>query len=121
VHAIRRLFGRPHWSLSAWAKTRTKKMVDFLSDFENLITRYAAERRCDGVIAGHTHTPTVKVVNGTLYCNCGDFQEQATAIVEHFDGRLELVDLRTGNLLPAEEVTTSECRSLIPTTTFVEP
>jgi UDP-2,3-diacylglucosamine pyrophosphatase LpxH len=99
VSRVRRLFRRPHWSLSLWAKKRTKQMSNFLADFENLITRYAAEMRCDGVIAGHTHTPGVKELNGVVYYNCGDFQEQATAVVEYEDGRLELVDLKGLNAL----------------------
>lgn len=99
VNAVRRVFRRPHWSLSAWAKRRTKRMVNFLSDFENLITRYAAAKDCQGVIAGHTHTPAMKQLNGVLYCNCGDFQEQATAIIEHFDGELELVNVSPEQLV----------------------
>jgi UDP-2,3-diacylglucosamine pyrophosphatase LpxH len=99
VNALRRVCRRPHWSLSAWAKRRTKKMVNFLSDFENLITRHAAAKGCQGVISGHTHTPTMKELNGVLYINCGDFQEQATAVVEHPDGELELVNVSSGSLL----------------------
>jgi hypothetical protein len=30
-------------------------------------------------------------MNGILYCNDGDWVESCTALVEHFDGRLELV------------------------------
>jgi UDP-2,3-diacylglucosamine pyrophosphatase LpxH len=114
VNRIRRLFRRPHWSLSLWAKKRTKQMANFLTDFENLITRYAAEKRCDGVIAGHTHTPGVKQLNGVLYYNCGDFQEQATAVIEHLDGRLELIDLRALNTKAAEERLSATAMSASP-------
>ncbi|MFZ5831395.1 MAG: UDP-2,3-diacylglucosamine diphosphatase [Planctomycetota bacterium] len=103
INAVRRMLRRPHWSFSMWAKQRTKQMVNFLVDYENLITRYAAERNCDGVITGHTHTPVIKQVGDVLYVNCGDFQEQATAVVEHFDGRLELIDLCAASLERAEE------------------
>lgn len=94
INHFRRVVQQPHWSFSMWAKQKTKRMVSFLSDFENLITLYAAEQGCDGVIAGHTHTPVVKQKNNVTYYNCGDFQEQATAVIEHTDGRMELVDLR---------------------------
>jgi hypothetical protein len=30
-------------------------------------------------------------MNGVLYCNDGDWVESCTALVEHFDGRLELI------------------------------
>jgi UDP-2,3-diacylglucosamine pyrophosphatase LpxH len=103
VNAIRRIFRRPQWSLSLWAKRRTKQFSSFLTGFENLVARYAVERHCDGVIAGHTHTPVVKHLGGVVYYNCGDFQEQATVVVEHIDGRLELIDLRAASALAALE------------------
>ena len=31
-------------------------------------------------------------MNGVLYCNDGDWVESCTALVEHFDGRLELIN-----------------------------
>lgn len=102
VNAVRKVFRRPYWSFSAWAKCRTKTLVNFLNDFENLLTRYAAEKGCQGVITGHTHTPIVKQINGIVYgivyVNCGDFQERATVLVEHADGDLELVDLQVVKL-----------------------
>ena len=75
--------------------------MNFLNDFENLLTRYAAEKGCQGVITGHTHTPIVKQVNGIVYVNCGDFQERATVLVEHADGNLELVDLQAAKVAGA--------------------
>jgi hypothetical protein len=30
-------------------------------------------------------------INGTLYCNDGDWVESRSALVEHMDGRLEIV------------------------------
>ena len=33
----------------------------------------------------------MREIRGTLYCNDGDWVESRTALVEHFDGRLELV------------------------------
>lgn len=97
VNAVRSVGRRPHWSLSMWAKQRAKHMVNFLNEFEHLVARYAAEKGCQAVICGHTHTPVVKEINGIAYYNTGDFQEQATAIVEHLDGRLEPIDLRAAD------------------------
>jgi hypothetical protein len=36
----------------------------------------------------------IKEIEGFLYVNTGDFVESCTAIVEHFNGRLELVRWR---------------------------
>lgn len=44
----------------------------------------------DGVICGHIHQPRI-TESGVLYANCGDWVDHCTAIVEHYDGRLEIV------------------------------
>ena len=38
-------------------------------------------------------------VNGILYMNDGDWVESCTALVEHHDGRLELIDWVAANRL----------------------
>jgi len=43
------------------------------------------------VICGHIHTPAIKRLDNVLYLNCGDWVDSCTAIVEHLDGRMELV------------------------------
>jgi UDP-2,3-diacylglucosamine pyrophosphatase LpxH len=51
----------------------------------------AKQRGFDGVVCGHIHHAEIRDVNGTLYCNDGDWVESRTALVEHADGRLEIV------------------------------
>ena len=46
----------------------------------------------DGVICGHIHHAEIKDIDGFLYVNTGDFVETCSAIVEHQDGNLELVN-----------------------------
>ena len=41
------------------------------------------------------------VIDGVLYVNCGDWVDSCTAIVEHFDGRMELVEWGVTALLAA--------------------
>jgi hypothetical protein len=54
------------------------------------------------VVCGHIHHAEIRMIDGTLYCNDGDWVESLTALVEHWDGRLELLDFSTaamrGNL-----------------------
>jgi UDP-2,3-diacylglucosamine pyrophosphatase LpxH len=33
----------------------------------------------------------IKQVDGVFYINCGDWVDSCTAIVEHLDGRMELI------------------------------
>lgn len=87
----RRWRGQEYWSLSAAIKAKVKEAVSHIDDFENHIALLAAERDCQGIICGHIHTAADKLVNGVHYLNSGDWVESLTAIVEHHDGRFELV------------------------------
>ena len=53
--------------------------------------RHAAERGVDGVICGHIHAANIRRIDGITYINCGDWVDSCTAVVEHHDGRMELV------------------------------
>jgi UDP-2,3-diacylglucosamine pyrophosphatase LpxH len=89
---LRRRLGRPgYWSLASYAKRRVKTAVNFIFDFEDSLIHAARERQLDGVICGHIHWATIRAVDGLTYINCGDWVDSCTAIVEHADGRLELV------------------------------
>ena len=101
VHALRRRLGLPYWSLSAAVKGQFKNAVNFVGGFERILTDYARERDCAGVVCGHIHTAAVKPLRGMMYYNCGDWVESCTALIEYRDGRIELVtheDLLSGRL-----------------------
>jgi UDP-2,3-diacylglucosamine pyrophosphatase LpxH len=100
---LRRRFGYPYWSLSAYLKFKVKNAVQFVSDFAQAITTEARQRRVDGVVCGHIHHAEIKYLGGILYCNDGDWVESCTALVEHFDGTLEIVHWSDplGHVLPA--------------------
>lgn len=88
----RRLLGiAGYWSLAGYAKRRVKTALQFIFDFEDSVIRHVRERGLDGVICGHIHWAALKEVDGLVYANCGDWVDSCTALVEHEDGRLELV------------------------------
>jgi len=90
--AIRRIFGiRSHFSLAAFIKFKVKNAVQFISDYEQSIVNTLSDEGLDGVICGHIHHAEIKNLDGFLYVNTGDFVESCTGIVEHYDGRLELI------------------------------
>ena len=60
-------------------------------DFENSVVRNIKKRGLDGVICGHIHTPVIKRIDGMTYINCGDWVDSCTAIIEQYDGRMQLV------------------------------
>jgi UDP-2,3-diacylglucosamine pyrophosphatase LpxH len=88
---IRRRLGYPYWSLSAYLKHRVKNAVQFIGDFAEAVAAEARRRGVDGVVCGHIHHAEMRSVGGVLYCNDGDWVESCTALVEHVDGRLEIV------------------------------
>ena len=83
--------GKEYWSLSKAIKARVKSAVNHVSNFEQHIAELAKQRGCSGVMCGHIHTPADKQIEGVHYLNSGDWVESLTAVVEHFDGRMEVV------------------------------
>ncbi len=93
VNRMRARFGLPYWSLSAYLKHRVKKALNYVTDFEQAVAQEAARRGHGGVVCGHIHRAEMRDIGGVLYCNDGDWVESRTALVEHFDGSLEIVHL----------------------------
>ena len=84
--------GLEYWSLSRAIKARVKGAVNHVSKFETHIADLARQRGCVGVMCGHIHTPADKMLGDIHYLNSGDWIESLTAVVEHWDGRYELID-----------------------------
>ncbi len=91
IDLFRRMFGWPHWSLSAYVKREVKNVVNFIGNFEREVARYARHSGVDGVLCGHIHTAGHRTIDGFDYYNTGDWVESRTAIVEHPNGKLEVV------------------------------
>ena len=103
LNSARRILGLPYWSLSKYLKQKVKNAVQFMSNYEKEMARFAKDRGVDGVICGHIHHAEIKEIDGITYCNDGDWVESCTALVEHYDGRFEIVawaDMR--GLVPGE-------------------
>lgn len=88
---FRRVCGLPNWSLSGFLKHRVKNAVQFIADFENVLAQEARQRGVDGVICGHIHHAEMRTIGDIPCCNDGDWTESCTALVEHFDGQLEIL------------------------------
>ncbi|MDQ3140124.1 MAG: UDP-2,3-diacylglucosamine diphosphatase [Pseudomonadota bacterium] len=91
VNAVRRRFNLPYWSLSKHAKHKVKNAVEFISRFEEAVAHEAKARQVDGVVCGHIHTAEERQYGAITYYNDGDWVEGCTALVEHFDGRMEIL------------------------------
>ena len=91
VNFLRRLFGRGHWSLSAYVKSSVKNVVNFIGGFEESMVHFASDADAQGIICGHIHTAAIRKIKGLDYYNTGDWVESLTALVEETDGRMKLL------------------------------
>lgn len=91
-NACRRGLGLPYWSLSAHLKKRVKNAVEYVCRYEEAVAHAARERGADGVVCGHIHSAEIRQFGEITYYNDGDWVESCTALVEHADGRMEILD-----------------------------
>ena len=92
LNSCRARMGLPYWSLSRFLKHKVKRAVSYIGDFEAAVVREAKRRGMQGVVCGHIHHAELRSIDGIVYANDGDWVESLTALVEHPDGRLELID-----------------------------
>lgn len=88
---LRALLGMEYWSLSKYLKQKTKKAVNFIHSFEERVVDYCKKKGYDGVICGHIHVAEIKSINDIEYMNDGDWCDTCSVLVEHHDGRFELI------------------------------
>jgi UDP-2,3-diacylglucosamine pyrophosphatase LpxH len=91
VNIFRRTFRRDYWSLAKYLKLKVKNAVNYIGSFETALAHLAKERKVDGVVCGHIHHAEVRYINSVLYCNDGDWVESCSSLVEHHDGKIELL------------------------------
>ena len=94
VNGVRRRLGFTYWSLSAWAKHKVKQAVNYMGRFEEVLVAEARREGVDGIICGHIHHAAIEHYDGVTYLNSGDWVESCTALVEHLDGRFEIIRWR---------------------------
>jgi len=92
LNSFRARMGLPYWSLSQYLKGKVKTALNYVTDFEVAVATEARHRGHAGVVCGHIHRAEMRDINGVLYCNDGDWVESRSALVEHMDGRLEIVE-----------------------------
>lgn len=87
---LRRARGLPYWSLAGYIKSKVGNAVQYIESFERAAAHEARRRGMDGVVCGHIHRAGFTEIDGTLYCNDGDWVESCSALVEDMFGRLAL-------------------------------
>jgi UDP-2,3-diacylglucosamine pyrophosphatase LpxH len=92
LNAGRKAMGLPYLSFSGLIKRKVKNAVKFITRFEETVTKYARDQGLDGVVCGHIHQACLRESQGFLYANTGDWLESFSGLIEHLDGRMELVN-----------------------------
>jgi UDP-2,3-diacylglucosamine pyrophosphatase LpxH len=103
LNRLRGHLGLPYWSLSAYLKQKVKTALNYVTDFEVAVAREARNLGHNGVVCGHIHRAEMRAIDGILYCNDGDWVESQTALVEHLDGRLEIVHWAAQNAIVKQQ------------------
>ena len=91
LNVIRKYIGLPYWSLSVALKMQSKKARSYIEAFEHKAVNYAKSKGLNGVICGHIHQSKLTMIDDLIYANDGDWVESCSALVEHLDGKLQLV------------------------------
>ena len=94
INAARRRMGKEYWSLATYLKNKVKNAVQYIGRFEVAVAKAARREGVDGVICGHIHRAEIRRMEDITYMNCGDWVESCTALLEHHDGRIELLQWR---------------------------
>ena len=89
--SLRRWFGMPYWSLSAYLKQRVKRAVNYIGEFETALAQEARRHGAQGVICGHIHHAAMRQVGDIIYINTGDWVESCTAVAETEEGIFEII------------------------------
>jgi UDP-2,3-diacylglucosamine pyrophosphatase LpxH len=88
---LERMLQRRRSRLALFLKERLKRWLGYTARFERSALIAARARAVDGIICGHVHSAASRTVDGLYYGNNGDWVGSATALIEHADGRIELV------------------------------
>jgi UDP-2,3-diacylglucosamine pyrophosphatase LpxH len=98
INRLRRCLRLEACAFTSAVKSKVKQAVKFISRFEERLAAYARKHKCDGVICGHIHTPTITTCDGITYCNTGDWVENCSALVEYENGQMEILQFSPSQL-----------------------
>ena len=82
--------GLSYQSISQKIKEGVKTATMYINDFESTAIKMAQKENCQGVICGHIHQPSDRMIDNNRYMNSGDWVENMTALVVDYDGNIKL-------------------------------
>ncbi|MGH8119327.1 MAG: UDP-2,3-diacylglucosamine diphosphatase, partial [Gammaproteobacteria bacterium] len=97
---VRRKLGFSYWSLAEVVRQKVNGGAKYIDNFETALAYAAMDYAVDGIISGHIHRPGISRVKDIVCCNCGDWVENCSALVERHDGAMELMHWTEGKQEP---------------------
>ena len=91
LNAARRVLRMPYWSLAEHLKLAVGTSARYIERFEATAARHATSLGFDGIVCGHIHRARLERLEGSLYCNTGDWVDSCSALVEDRAGTLHLL------------------------------
>lgn len=91
LNLLRALLKLPGWSLSSYLKEHARSRQGLRSTLIDLLLAEAKARGLDGVVCGHVHHAEIVTRESLVYCNDGDWVKSCSALVETFEGELEIL------------------------------
>jgi UDP-2,3-diacylglucosamine pyrophosphatase LpxH len=91
INNLRRLLGWPYYPVAERLKLSIGPSARYIDQFEHVAARHAHAQGYDGVVCGHIHRARLCHIEGTLYCNTGDWVESCSALIETARGELQLL------------------------------
>jgi UDP-2,3-diacylglucosamine pyrophosphatase LpxH len=91
VNNLRRALGKAYWPLAERLKLSIPTSVRYIEKYERVAADHARTQGYDGVVCGHIHRANLRHIEGTLYCNTGDWVESCSALIETAGGELKLL------------------------------
>jgi len=89
----RRLGGdRWHGAMVRAIKTRVPGAMAHVARFEEAALAHARREGVDVIVCGHIHHAALRERDGVTYANSGDWVEGSSALVEHADGTLDVLE-----------------------------
>lgn len=87
---LRRFSGGHYFSLAALIKSKVPGAQHAIARYRAAVVAKAKRSGFDGVVCGHIHHPEIRLQDGIIYCNDGDWIDNCTALTEQLDGSLAL-------------------------------
>jgi UDP-2,3-diacylglucosamine pyrophosphatase LpxH len=91
LNSVRRMLGMSYWSIAEHLKLAIGTSARYIERFETTAARHASSLGYDGIVCGHIHRARLIRLEGSLYCNTGDWVDSCSALVEDKAGRLHLL------------------------------